>query len=307
MVKNTAPKNIYLLIILGFFYLAGCSQAASPTTASQPISITRLAQETHDTPIPDNPTPNTPKPPTVAPTTAASPATGLTPLPTLNSDAARQEIARLMETNNGCLGACFWGIVPGEIDFDQAVRYLKTLKDKGLKETKDSYISGYQYKDNEITISLEISALKGKVQNLDATVVGLEFPNVTGKDWLAFRPDSFLKANGIPKQVNIIMSEGPEGRVGYEMILLYDQMYVRYTGNQIIVKPEHILHACPLVDQNIQRVELWLGPYDKQTQNDGVDLTWLTALSSNDLFEILVGTPEDACFDLDYQKIYPSK
>jgi hypothetical protein len=103
------------------------------------------------------------------------------------------------------------------------------------------------------------------------------------------------------------MSEGPEGRVGYDMILLYDQMYIRYSGNQIIIKPQTILHACPLADHKIQRFYLWLGQYDEKIWNDGVDLTRMSPLTTDSFYKVLTGAPQKACFDLDYNKFLSPK
>jgi hypothetical protein len=281
-------------------FLASCSQPIQPTpTVTQTIrtEIPTVKSLTTITPVPKAAIPDTPMPTMTVPPTQSP-----TPLATLSPQAARIEIAKLMATNNGCSGPCFWGITPGVTNFDQAIRELKPLKDKALEETKDNYKVGYQYREDQITISLAISGSNDKIQSLNATVVGLGLPDITGKDWLAFRPDSFLKANGIPKQVKVIMSEGPEGRVSYGMALLYDEMLITYNGNQIIIKPENILHACPIADQNIQRFDLRLGQYDENTWNGWIDLTQITPLTVNEFYQILVGDSKTACFDLDYQR-----
>lgn len=298
MVTNVVIKKMGWLILMGFFFLAGCTQPilSTPNENQSVNTSTSHVENQLKTTIATNTS-------TLMPVTTliTSPTPSWMLLPTLDPDAAQQEIARLMETNDNCTGACFWGIIPGVTNFDQAVRFLKTLKNNPLKETSENYVSVYQLKENA-AIDLELSASNDEIQILDVTIVGLELPNIIGRDWLAFRPDRFVKANGSPEQVNIIMSEGPEGRVGYAMLLFYDQMYVRYSGNQVIIKPEHILHACPIADHNIQRLDLWVGPYDAKVKNDGESLARLTSLTPDDLIEILTGDPEKACFDLDYNK-----
>lgn len=212
-----------------------------------------------------------------------------------------------METNNSCSGVCFWGFSPGVTDFDQAVRFLKTLNSRPFREKQDLYEDSYEYKDDTIFTSLSVSGVNGKIQNLSASVVGLQHPDVKGQDWLAFRPDNFLKANGVPKQVNVIMSGGVEGRLGYDVIFLYDQMYIRYTGNQVIIFPQTILHACPVVDRNIQRFDLWLGEYEKRIWNRGIDVTRISSYTADDIYQLLTGDPKQACFDLDYQRFLARK
>jgi hypothetical protein len=280
--------------------LASCSQPtlSTPTvTKTASIEIPTVRSLPTETPIPTTAIPDTP-----APTMTVPPTQSPTPLATLSPQAAQIEIARLMATNNDCSGPCFWGIKLGVTNFDQAIHYLKPLKDKALQETKDNYKAGYQYRADQITISLAISRSNADIKNLGVTVVGLGLPDITGKDWLSFRPNSFLKANGVPKQVKVLMSEGPEGRLSYGMALVYDEMVIYYDGNQIIIKPENILHACPLADHNIQRFDLRLGPYDAKKWNGWIDLTQITPLTINNFYQILVGDPKSACFDLDYQR-----
>jgi hypothetical protein len=256
------------------------------------------------------PVPTTAIPYTLAPTMTVPPTQSPTPLATLSPQAAQIEIARLMATNDDCLGPCFWGIKPGVTNFDQAVSFLKTLTDKELEKTIDSiryFYPTFKYKDDRLTIILAISESNGIVQGLGAGLYGMHAQDVTGNDWLAFRPDSFLKANGIPKQVKVVMSEGPEGRLSYGMVFIYNGMLISYDGNQIIIKPENILHACPIADQNIEQVELRLGQYDAKKWNGWIDLSQITPLTVNEFYQILVGDPKTACFDLDYQRFLAGK
>ena len=290
-------------------YFRGCSQSSQilPTIT---LSTSTVIPPGH-TIIKPSPIPST----SIAPIHSSTPipiatsfsANTQTPVQIIGYEEGRKVIARLMETNNSCSGFCFWGITPGVTNFDMAISFLKTLKDKALVETDDQFRIGYQFKREKITISLRLTSLSGKVQNIHITVDGLYDPDVIGKDWLAFKPDSFLKSYGPPEKVNIIMYEGPEGRIGYEMVLIYDQMFIRYSGNQFINKTQSVLHVCPLADQNIERFELWLGQYDEKTRDDGKELSRVTSLTSENFYQILVGDPSNACFDLDYNNFLSPK
>ena len=133
-------------------------------------------------------------------------------------------------------------------------------------------------------------------------MVGLQHPDASNEDWLAFRPDVILKANGAPKQVNIIMSDGPEGRSSYAMGLFYDQMVIWYNGTQEVIQPQTILRACPLENHNIDRFDLIVGQYDENVLNRGVDLTRMTSLTIDSFYDLMVGDAEKACFELDNQR-----
>jgi len=111
-----------------------------------------------------------------------------------------------------------------------------------------------------------------------------------------------LKANGMPEQVTIIMSEGPEGRLSYEMGLFYDQMVIWYSGNQVVITPQTILQACPLENHNIDRFDLTVGQSAEDVLIHGVDLTRMTSLTIDSFYDLMTGDADIACFDLDYQK-----
>jgi hypothetical protein len=311
MIRTTIAVNVILSILLSIFILARCSQVAPPETMFSNLpSPTSLSIKTYtSTAIPNAPLPDTQTPP-IATISTNTPTPGLTPLATLSPEKAQQEIAKLMETNNNCTGACFWGFNPGVSNFEQAILFLKVIKDKGLERTKNgirSYLESFEYKNGAIAVSIEFSEVNETIQEINVHVVGFDNPVVTEKDWLAFRPDSILRAYGVPKQVNIIMSQGAEGRLSYETIFLYDKMSIAYNGNQTIFLPQNILHACPLVDHNIDQFDMKLGFYDKNIWNEGVDITRMSTLTPDNIYQILIGDPQKACFDLDYSKFLSPK
>ena len=89
------------------------------------------------------------------------------------------------------------------------------------------------------------------------------------------------------------------------MIFLYDQMYIQYNGSQVIFLPNQILHACPIADRNIGRFVLVLGKYDEQNEKSfegTVDITQMSSMTIDQIYKTLVGDPDLACFNLDYQK-----
>ncbi len=212
-----------------------------------------------------------------------------------------------MQTNGQCSEPCFWGISPGLTHYDQAVQFLKSLGnnlDEKIVGDEKHYYPTFEYKGTDTRIGIAVSALGNNITSLNAYAYGLQAPNITGKDWLAFRPDSILKAYGQPQRVLIVMGQGPEGRVFYSMIFIFDQIYLEYFGNQFITLPQKILHACPILDQNVANFNLWLGSYDEKKMVNGnrVHITLVTSLTMDRFYQIIVGDPDLACFNLDYQK-----
>lgn len=305
MINKTRANlgQLWLLLLL----LTSCSQSAKqkpsiyiPTLPSAPPAPTPISNigittaEIHPTNIS-----------TVMPSMTSLPSPTLSPIATLNPDVAQLKIVQLMATNDECGKNCFWGITPGTTTFDNAVLSLSTLRQINLLKNKDGtfqYNSSFEYKKGDIALSIIFSDSDNEIQSLWVLAVGLESQHVTGKDWLAFRPDQFLKVNGVPKQINIAMYEEQGGEVSYEMMFLYDQTYIKYSGNQIIIKPQAKMHVCPLRDQNVKRFELILGQYDHGKWGDGIDLTQISSISTDQFYQIMVGDPTNACFDLDYNK-----
>ena len=285
-------KRIILVTTIGGSILFGCSQP------NQVIGTTELPKD------------KTPSFEYVAPTATKTllvetpiSTMNVEPLPTFDPAFVEQEIRRLMLTNNDCDGICFWGIVPGTTKFEEAVQFLQNRQTSGTRQEVDStnyYHSTIRYKGNRILVNLSLSDINGIVKNINVRIYGIHSEEVTGQDWLAFRPDEFLRSNGKPKQVYIVMSEGPEGRISYSMTWLFDDIYVEYIGNQTIIKPNHILRVCPLKDQSLQNVEISMGPSDEKVIPDGVDLFQITTLTRDTFYEILTDDPDEACFDLDY-------
>jgi len=295
---NRILKRIIFVITMGSLILLGCSQ---------PNQVVKTAELPKDkTPASEN----------VAATTTGtlllemptSTQISLEPSPTFSPQSREEEVSRLMQTNSNCGGVCFWGIIPGSTKFEEAIQFLQNRENSSTRQVVDSisyYFSTISYKGNSVLVNLSLSETNGVVKNINARINGIHSEDVTGQDWLAFRPDHFLLSNGNPKHVYIVMSEGPEGRISYRMIWLYDEIYIQYVGNQTIIKPDHVLRACPLKDQSIQSVDLRMGPLDEIADPDGVDLFQITALTKDSFYETLTSDPDVACFDLDFYKITP--
>lgn len=245
---------------------------------------------------------------TPLPTLVSSP--GATSVPILDKQAAELRIAELMRTNNNCAVPCFWGISPGITDVSQALNYLQPISNKKLKMPIDAkmydFWGRYLYNQDMIKVDVGFHAIGQDIENLKVKVGGLQDERVTTEDWLAFRPDSLLKRYGAPERVGIVMGQGPEGRLGYEMILLYpsQRMYIKYSGNQLVILPQKIIHACPLLNNNISDFELDLGKYDESILTEGADITQLTTMSMQKFYQVMLMKPAEACFDLDYGQ-YP--
>lgn len=295
MKKNIKFLKYQLQIFLVLIFLMGCN---SNKTLEIPISSTQIIiSKTNESIIKKISTP---------PILEIEQTPNITPIITLNPEATQQEIQRLMETNNGCSEFCFWGITPGITSFNQAVDFLNNLKDTKLqqKDGRTQYEQYFTDKDGKIQFGVIFSNTDGMIISLTASASGLNRLDVSSNEWRAFRPDNFIRNNGIPKQVLIVMATGPEGRVDYDMTLVYDQGYINYGSNQTLFLPQHILHACPLINHNISGFVMKAGQYDERTLHDVgvVDLRKVSEINVEEFSNLLTGDLNTACFNLDYNK-----
>lgn len=300
--KRWVKMHIYLTCLLTLF-LSGCIPPYQPTTPTLPTILTQLPSSqiiVTQTLLP----PTLTKQSTATVTGTVTPTPTLAHLPTLDSQGAQEQIQRLMQTNNNCSKNCVWGFRLGQSRYDKALQFLQSIgpidREEIKGQKKDAWFS-FDFREYAWG-GIQLSGDKNIIQGIELYAGGLELPGSTGEDWLAFRPDMFLKGHGTPLRINVIMGTAPEGRVSYEMIWFYDQMSISYSGgrNQIIILPQHILHACPLVDHNIDQFLLVLGKSDRSIEDDGVDLSHATSLTIDEFVQIMTGDPTKACFDINY-------
>lgn len=226
------PKRFFFLMFF-FLIFAGCGQPSplSSTERAPTAAAPAVARLTNTLiPSPTSTLTNTPSPTLPLETPTQTPTRILPPLPTLSAEGAQLELARLMRTNGDCSGECFWGITPGVTNYTDAFRFLRRIDGEGFRES-DQYADSYSYNEDKINVDLTMARIDSKVLSLSATLNGVGRLDVTGEDWLAFRPDQFLKTHGVPARVNVVIIEGPEGRLTYDLLFHFSRMYIQYSGN----------------------------------------------------------------------------
>lgn len=115
---------------------SGTATAVNPIltpTVPQPVSPTPSMEPTHTPTSATIPTPT----PTIQPTITELPFVIPTPL---GSD-TNEQVIWLLETNNGCRLPCWWGITPGETEWNAAEKIL-TLFDTNIYSAS---ASGFDY------------------------------------------------------------------------------------------------------------------------------------------------------------------
>lgn len=267
-----------LSVILSLFAVSTCGP-------SSPLSVPpSLAWDTH-TPLPTDtstliPTftgTNTPVPPTNTPIPPTE-----TPIPTLAQAAANARFEELMQMNGNCQLPCWWGIVPGITNYQEAENILAPLRSLSPFELgKGTLDVIYLHDKNEIHMDIwpltlpevdKISLLQINTQVLhpinktDFEII-LNDPKYLGL-MKNYSLSAILSTLGKPDEIISKMEINAEdGRPAYlDMHLLYPgkgffigyRMYPQLIGNQVI--------ACT----QKSFINLWLMAPSQDTSYEGI-------------------------------------
>ncbi|PKN93563.1 MAG: hypothetical protein CVU44_09445 [Chloroflexi bacterium HGW-Chloroflexi-6] len=148
-----------------------------------------------------------------------------------------------------------------------------------------------------MAIGIALLERDGKLLNITVQVLGLLDENIKSDDWLAFRPESLMKTYGVPKKVEIYLSQSPVA-YSYGIIFYYDQLIIEYHNGDII--PSKNTRICPLREHETKSFYFGVGREFEHTPIGGKNIEELTQLSVNDFYNILTGDPQKACFNVNF-------
>lgn len=285
--KKTIALSLSLLIIC--LLLQSCKKATNSTWSStstpSPSSTLALVETLFTTATPSLPA-----------------------IASLDPGLSELEIRRLMATNDRCAGFCFWGVTSGSTPFRDAWNIFSKFKALSLRQDKFGnleFVDELRASEGRIYIGFDFIERNNKAEIKSVTIDGIGRTDVSGEEWSAFRIDNYLLSSGAPNDFRIIMSEGPEGQISYELIIVYSQSFIVYYGNQGAKEPEKI-HACPYQDQSFDRFDLT----SKEYGNENLDLhnsitqSELTGMSNIEFYKALIEKSTQFCFNLDYEKYF---
>ncbi len=271
--------STYLKILISICLLALMAGCGSPVEMTETATSTQ-APPTH--------TPTATMPPTTTTTPTLTPTVTLTlnpltwtPLPTLSREESRAMVQELLETNRGCQLPCWWGITPGETDWQTAQQFLATFATR-IEQVENTplitrysveyHVPGWGY-DEGYT---EFSVRDGMVTSMSVNTVGTE---------LSYQLHQVLSVYGKPTEIFL------DYDVKFESITFYMALYYPEQGNMAIFSgptesikiegTENVLFRfCP---QHIgPSLELW-SPDEELTEEDLQELFpwYLIPLNTN--------------------------
>ena len=187
----------------------------------------------------------------VSPTATASPTVvalpTLTPAPTFTPNERQALVQEMLKTNGGCDLPCWWGIVPGQTDWQTAKGRFIAYGGSVFDVTRSTLPFEYR-------ISHSFVQRDGVVESIQVMVEvhGGITPDQFATDWKRYSLDRVLTRYGVPAQVWLFLepSTEPGSSSNYGLTVAYGDLgvLIYYEGAATI--SETRTQACPRM-QNV--------------------------------------------------------
>ncbi len=225
------------------------------------------------------------------------------PQPTLTVDEKQALVRKMLQDNGGCELPCWWGIVPGQTDWqilrNRFTTYGGTFFNVPSTPPVDYDIFHSFTQQNGIVKSIQVT---GEARGGDRFA----------KDWQRYSLDQVLTRYGVPSQVWLFLNPAVEPGSGpnYGLTVAYDQPEVSiYFEGPASIKGAKT-HICPLFKQ-VRLMMLQLGPITQSTSgapsifpegNPFVQsLEEATGMSLETFHETFMNSNSRACLDALFQ------
>lgn len=303
------PGHWVMLVASVLVYLAGCS-TIPPSPGRTPLpAIHTPSLRPISSPSPEPPTRTSPTPsPVLATHTPYPPPPTSTLAPALPPDQERAFVVGMLETNGGCELPCWWGITPGETDW-QTVRSLFASLGKRTNDipysdgtighgSRNFEVSHPEHLDHlEYYVAHTFVERDGRVQSVEVKCE--VFRDATSeqfaRDWHRYSLDQVLTRYGLPSQVMLeLWPNPPEPYYPYRLFVFYEHLgiLIEYEGPAIPGEPFRI---CPVFEQ-VNYLRLWL-----QSPERGIPLLQLANLDPLEQAQML---PLEEATGMDIQTFY---
>jgi len=311
-------KLFYILFILliPFLALTGCVPARltiqptqvmllpSPTIPS--ATVAAIPTSTLTPTITDAKTP-APTVPVRLPTATVSSTVTPTPVDTLEPEIARATIEPFLREPLNCVVPCFWGIIPGKTNFDEARNLFGRLGFSPFEGTdpnsgRDFYSITYESIIGRRS-NVTIIPFNHLVANIIITPEITKQKEGSPREWIAYSPETLIKKYGKPSRVEFALDNGPNYVI--IMIMYFDDhdLIALYSGYNMIPDRPHSPLLCPLTAP-FDHVRFWMGPNPPDPPLTGsidpleksISLEKATSLTIDQFTQLMLGDPQKACF-----------
>ena len=290
--------NWLFFLLIFILVLAGCTNVSPTIQPTQKVQL--LSPTPTSLPATDTVTPTSTQAPTV--TETPSPTTTQTPLATLGPESVKETMQPLLQNPMNCDTPCFWGIKPQKTYFDEVRIFFSHLgfipfEGKIPDSGKDFYTIEYT-PDNGLKISVTYYINNNLIEDIVVDPEIAEQKPGSSREWIAYSPETLIKKFGKPSRVVFWMDSGP--RVKTIMIMYFDasNLIVEYSGLNMFPFNPPSPRLCPLTAP-FDFVRLWIGENPPNPPMfDTVPLENATSLTLDQFTQLMLGTPQNACFIL---------
>jgi hypothetical protein len=218
-----------------------------------------------------------------------------------------------------CTSPCFFGIIPGKSNFNEAKNILVRLGFSLFYDTHNPnpYLYGFELDQENFSISGEIKRRDNLVSYIHFNISFHECMRLNIMcDRSIYSPAYFIEKFGKPTKVNFYINaihdvevidettatpEYPPNFAWYDMFMYFEpiRLIVQYSNAGFTAQPG--LNICPLTDY-FDSIWVWLGEDPLNLSDKGVPIEQVTPLSIEE-FSTLLLNDNPACFPLDYKKV----
>lgn len=264
-----------IFIIVISLALAGCTTTSQLPTLSREIDSSRSTAVISPIPPISTALPITPTPsqePSLTPTSTVLPKSTPTRQPTATEAPptistpqgaeVTDQVLWLFETNNGCQLPCWWGITPGQTEW-QTAQDLLSIFDSNIYET--SAPSGLTYYGIRIPLTLEvfsadhmelgILAYDGVVAEI---ITDVSFGNTPPGYLTHYTLSTFLTTYGQPTEIWLFTyrSAFEEGDLPFAVALFYSEQGILALYSDNGERQSDLVQGCPQEDP-VSFLSLW--------------------------------------------------
>jgi hypothetical protein len=331
-VSGTRRSGFDLSFILGMVFLwwlwVGCSgrQMEIPDPVYPTITLISLqspASTTYVITPNDTPTPTQTRTATSTPT-FSGPTPSSTLASTLTPDERNEFILDLVKNNGGCSLPCFWGLIPGETEWEEANQMFQPL---GKSVMFELYLGHGLYKyevepqnhEDAVTAHASFYVKDGRIQWITSQQIVSSGSPRLGEFVQALSLKSILLKNGIPERITVSLGVGFDHYpdiAEYGLLLYYDQRGFQIYYSGISTSEVQGYNACPnkfYIRTQIEPLRIMYGvqsPDSDQPLERLEELMWgqilnepyleeVTGLGIEELTTLVVDGDESACFVID--------
>lgn len=191
--------------------------------------------------------PVTATPPAVLPTTIET----RIPIPTPLGSLPKEKTLWLIETNNGCLLPCWWGIIPGQTEWVVAKEFLRGFAQNIYSSSPTSERAFY-----EVFLFLPVKSFSRDHTQLDIVVqnkivermtINLPFTDSSTYSLTQYSLAGFLTTYGIPSEIWVSTYPAPfeHNELPFDTVLFYPNLGVAALYYDNGIKQNDTIQGCP--------------------------------------------------------------